>query len=459
MTTDHILFIEDDSSGREVGIFNLKKAGYIVEGAASGEQGLEQFDANKHALVITDVRMPGITGMDVLAEVKKRAPFVPVLVITAYADVDLAVKAMKAGAFDFIGKPFNKDHLLLTVEKALQSRRLSKEVRDLRIRATGVERPIIYQSSAMEKTLEMADKLAKSDATVLVTGESGTGKELIARRIHVLSPRAEGPFVAVNAAAMPAELLESELFGHEKGAFTGADKPRTGRFRQAGGGTLFLDEVAELPFELQGKLLRVLQERVVDVLGADNPIHVDVRVVAATNRNLTKEIKKGRFREDLYYRINVVEVEVPPLRNRIEDIEPLAKHFITKYADGRELTVSDELLDELQMRPWPGNVRELENACQRAVILATGNQVSAEDLPMRSSDLRGDSDDSLRQILTDEWPSLPKDGLSLIDLERRVIERVLAIKGGNVTQAALYLKIPRHVLAYRMEKYGIPAKG
>ncbi len=442
-----------------MGTFNLERAGYEVDAAVSGEQALSLFDRDRHALVITDVRMPGMSGMDLMSRIKTLAPDMPVLVITAYADVDLAVTAMKAGAIDFIGKPFNRDHLLLTVKKAIESTRLRKEVHDLRIRASGVERPMIYQSKSMQRTVDIVDRVARSDATILITGESGTGKELIARRIHVLSDRAEKPFIALNLAAMPAELLESELFGHEKGAFTGASKSRPGRFRQASRGTLFLDEVAELPYGLQGKLLRVLQERVVDVVGSDIPVEVDVRVVAATNRDLQSEVAEGKFREDLFYRINVVEVQVPPLRDRMEDIDLLARYFIDQYAPRKGLGVSDKLMDVLRAQPWPGNVRELENACQRLAILATGDWVSSDDLPRGYARHSGGVPGSGNPNETADWPPLPEDGLSLIDLERRVIERVLSLKGGNVSQAALYLKIPRHVLAYRMEKYGIRRQG
>ncbi len=457
MADDRILFIEDDASGREVGVFNLEKAGFEVDSAASGEEGLERFDSERHSLVITDVRMPGISGMEVLAEVKRRAPRIPVLVITAYANVDLAVDAMKAGAFDFIGKPFNRDHLLITVNKALETRQLEKEVSTLRIRASGVERPIVYRSDAMGRTIDVADRIAPSDAAVLITGESGTGKELIARRIHVLSDRAHGPFVPVNVAAMPAELLESELFGHEKGSFTGASRSRTGRFRQANGGTLFLDEIGELPLELQGKLLRVLQEHVVDVVGADEPREIDIRVVTATNRNLLKEVGAGRFREDLYYRINVVEVALPALRERPEDIELLVGHFIDRYAGGRELIAPNDLLEHLRKKPWPGNIRELENICQRLVLLCRGSELRVDDLPVNPAGIS--EHDTSGEDTVSQWPALPEEGLSLVDLERSVIERVLEMKDGNVSQTAVYLNIPRHVLAYRMEKYGIPRKG
>jgi DNA-binding NtrC family response regulator len=448
---DRILFIDDDVAGREVALFNLRRAGYEVTPAADGSEGLKTFFPALFDLVITDLKMPGISGMDVLRKVREQAPDIPVLVITAFGNVETAVTAMKEGAYDFIGKPFHRDQLLLAVEKALDRRRLATEVRGLRIRASGVAREVVSSSPSMARLLETADRVAATEATVLITGESGTGKEVVARRIHVLSPRAERPFVAVNCAAIPGELLESELFGHARGAFTGAVRDRSGRFRQAEGGTLFLDEVAEIPHALQGKLLRALQERVVDAVGADAPVPVDVRILAATNRDLSAAIREGAFREDLYYRLNVVELRVPPLRERPEDVPPLVRHFVSELAAGREISVPTEVMDELVRRPWPGNVRELKNACERMVILCRGAEASVDDLPPRSlvpGATRGD-DAGI------EWPPLPEEGLSLIDVEKRVIERALRRKGGNITQTAAFLRIPRHVLVYRLEKYGI----
>jgi DNA-binding NtrC family response regulator len=447
MTREAILFVEDDAAGRELGLFNLRKAGYDVDAAASGDEALAAFSPDRHALVITDVKMPGISGLELLRAVKERAPGVPVIVITAYGSVDLAVEAMRAGAFDFIGKPFNRDHLLLVVERAVRSLALESELRSLRIRAAGVERPIVFCSARMKAVLDLCDKVAASDASVLVTGESGTGKELVARRIHARSPRAEGPFAAVNCAAMPAELLESELFGHEKGAFTGAVRARPGRFRQAAGGTVFLDEVSEIPLALQAKLLRALQERMVDVVGADAPRPIDVRVIAATNADLRALARSGRFREDLLYRLDVVEVAVPALRERKEDIEPLVRHFVAAFAEGRDPGVPADLVAAMKEREWPGNVRELENACLRLVVLCAGDELSVRDLPPAAA------------AGAEEWPPLPPGGLSLVDLERRVIERALALKSWNVSQTAAYLGVPRHILSYRMEKHGIRRPG
>jgi DNA-binding NtrC family response regulator len=451
--TGRILFIDDDKAGREVALFNLRRAGYEITSAEDGQEGLSLFSPEKFDLVITDVKMPGISGIEVLRRIKKQAPEIPVLVITAFGNVETAVEAMKNGAYDFIGKPFQRDQLLLSVERALERRHLATEVRELRIRASGVEREIVGSSSAMKRLLEIADRVSRTDAGILITGESGTGKEAIARRIHVHSHKAEGPFVAVNCAAIPGELLESELFGHAKGAFTGAVKDRLGRFRQAQGGTLFLDEIGEIPLSLQGKLLRALQEKLVDAVGGDAPISVDVRIVAATNKDLQSRIRAGSFREDLYYRLNVVEVHVPSLRERSEDIPDLVLHFVGELAEGRDLTVPPRVMEELMHRPWPGNVRELKNACERMVILCDGNEVSLEDLPAPSDRLRPEMAPFPGGM--GDLPSLPPDGLSLLDLEKKVIESALRIKNGNMTQTAAFLRIPRHVLIYRLEKYGI----
>ena len=455
--TGRILFIDDDKAGREVALFNLRRSGFKVTAASDGQEGISLFSPEMFDVVITDVKMPGLSGIEVLQRIKKQSPEIPVLVITAFGNVETAVEAMKHGAYDFIGKPFQRDQLLLSVERALERRHLATEVRELRIRASGVEREIIGASSAMNRLLEIADRVSRTDAGILITGESGTGKEVIARRIHIHSHRAEGPFVAVNCAAIPGELLESELFGHARGAFTGAVKDRLGRFRQAQGGTLFLDEIGEIPLPLQAKLLRALQEKVVDAVGGDAPISVDVRIVAATNKDLQSRIRAGSFREDLYYRLNVVEVHVPPLRERPEDIPELVLHFVEELAEGRDLTVPPRIMEELKHRIWPGNVRELKNACERMVILCDGNEVSLEDLPAPSDRFRPEKAPLPGDM--GDLPSLPPGGLSLLDLEKKVIESALRIKNGNMTQAAAFLRIPRHVLIYRLEKYGIRRGG
>jgi two-component system NtrC family response regulator len=439
MDPQAILMIEDDDSGRELGLFNLRRAGYRAEGAENGEAGLAVFDPAHHDLVITDVRMPGVDGLEVLAAIRERSPTTPVIVITAYGDVELAVEAMKAGAADFIGKPFNREHLLLAVGRALERRRLDHELRRLRIRASGVERPIVHASAAMTRVLEIADRVAGSGAPALITGESGTGKELVARRIHVHSDRASGPFVVVHSPAIAGEGAELELFG---------DARRPGRIRQADGGTLFLDGIGELSPAIQGKLLQVVEAGVITPAGGAPRIPVDCRILAATR-------PEGRscLRDDLLYRLAVVEIAIPPLRERPEDVPPLCAHFVGIYSGERDLELDDPLIEAMLRRSWPGNVRELANACERLVLLSRGGRLDAADLPPESAEAgaAGEGAVGLDAFLA----SLPEDGLSLIDLERRVIARVLGLKRWNVSQAAVYLQIPRHVLAYRMEKYGL----
>ena len=442
-----ILFIDDDATGREVGVYNLERAGFEVDAAEDGARGLELFDPRRHAVVVTDLKMPRIDGMEVLRQIRERSPETPVLVITAFGSLEVGVAAVRDGAYDVLAKPFQRDQLELTVRRAAERARLLRDNRRLRRELAGVERPIVHGGGAMASLLSTADRVAASDATVLISGESGTGKELIARRLHARSPRAEGPFVSVSCAALPAELLESELFGHTRGAFTGAVRDRRGRFRAADGGTLFLDEVGELPHPLQGKLLRVLQERMVDVLGRDAPVAVDIRLVAATNRDLRADVDGGSFREDLYYRLAVVELPIPPLRDRPEDVGPLARHFVNLHGGDRSLELPDEVFTELRARRWPGNVRELENACERMVILTTGHGVRVEDLPSAAGS-PGVGDDA--------WLDQLPDGLSLVDLEKRAIEHALKRTGGNLSAAARLLGVPRHILIYRVEKHGIP---
>jgi two-component system NtrC family response regulator len=445
-----ILFIDDDEGGRKMATYNLRKAGFEVDESSNAEEGLQAFSADSHDLVITDVRMPGMSGIELATKIREQAPSIPVLVITAFGNVETAVQAMKAGAYDFVLKPFSRDQLQLVVERALQHRRLARENEELRRQLRGIERPITHTSSIMRETVAMIDRVAPTEASVLVTGESGTGKELAARRIHARSNRTDEAFVTVNCAGIPAELIEAELFGHEKGAFTGALRSRPGRFRQANGGTIFLDEIGELPASSQSKLLRVLQENVVDVLGADEPATVDVRVIAATNKDLRAEVEAGRFREDLFFRLNVVEIRVPPLRARVEDIPELAQAFVHEFSNGEHTEVPEELVSALKQRRWVGNVRELRNACERLVILSPSGELSTKALPPESS--AGEKEPAWA---AGQWLRLPPEGVSLLDIEKAVIEQALAHTGGNISQAARFLRIPRHILVYRIEKYGI----
>ncbi|HEX9114088.1 MAG TPA: sigma-54 dependent transcriptional regulator, partial [Nitrospirota bacterium] len=328
-----ILLIDDDDSLRRVMEFNLTEAGYTVQTAPSGEEGLKLFAMGLFDAVITDITMPGMSGMEVLAKIRERGEGLPVIVITAYGTIESAVEAMKQGAFDYITKPFNRDELRLTLDKALRMRRLEKENVELRAEITDRYRfeSIVGGSEKIRDVLDMAGRVAASDASVLITGESGTGKELLAKGIHYNSPRADGPFVAVNCAAIPEHLIESELFGHVRGAFTGAVKDKEGKFELASSGTIFLDEIGDLRVDLQAKILRVLQERQVDRVGGKHPVSVDVRIIAATNKDIERAVKDGEVREDLYYRLSVITLHMPPLRERRGDIQMLVQHFLKKF--------------------------------------------------------------------------------------------------------------------------------
>jgi two-component system NtrC family response regulator len=444
-----ILLIDDDDSLRRVIEYSLTEAGYAVMAAASGEEGLRLFGRNRFDAVITDITMPGMSGMEVLASVRQRDGRVPVVVITAYGTIESAVEAMKQGAFDYITKPVSRDELKMTIEKALTLRRLEQENIELRAEVRGrysFER-IIGKSEAVRAVLDMASRIAASDATVLITGESGTGKELLARGIHHASLRANGPFVAVNCAAIPENLIESELFGHVKGAFTGAVKDREGKFELASGGTIFLDEIAELRTDLQAKILRALQEREVDRVGGSRPVPVDVRVIAATNKDVERAVKEGSVREDLYYRLSVVMLHMPPLRERRDDIPLLAGHFLDKVAPGRSVPIDREAMGVLSSYGWPGNVRELENVIERAVLLRQGDSITTSELPEKLTKRRGGVDDIIL--------NLPDEGVSLEDLEKSLIVKALDKHKGNQTRAAEFLGITRPTLIYRMEKFGL----
>lgn len=443
-----ILVIDDDASLRRVLEYNLQEEGYEVFACASGEEGLRLADEHGPELVITDMKMPGMDGLQVLKEVRGRFPDTLVIIITAFGAIDAAVQAMKSGAYDYITKPFNREALKLTVAKALRMSGLSAENRRLKEDLDGREefRNIIGISPAMEQVFAMVRKVADTEASVLVTGETGTGKELVARAIHGLSSRRSGPFVAVNCAAIPRDLLESELFGHVKGAFTGAVRDNPGKFRLADGGTIFLDEVGELPLELQPKLLRALQEKTVEPVGGRTTHQLNVRVLAATNIDLEVAISEGNFREDLYYRIAVIPIHLPPLRQRPEDIPLLVRHFAAKRG-GRNVAFDKDVLDAMDSYPWPGNIRELENTVERMLIMSEGDAVSLADLPEKISK----GTEHRRQNVV----SLPAEGYSLEKLEREIVLEALERNGWNQTSAARFLRIPRHVLIYRMEKYSI----
>ena len=449
MKKSTILLIDDDDSLRRVIEFSLTEAGHTVRPAASGEEGLALFEAGAFDAVITDITMPGMNGMEVLEKVRQKDEHVPVIMITAYGTIESAVEAMRKGAFDYVTKPFNRDEFRLTLDKALRFRRLEQENIALRAEVTDRYRfdSIIGASTTMREVLDLAGRVAASDASVLITGETGTGKELLAKGIHFNSPRREGPFVAVNCAAIPENLIESELFGHVKGAFTGAIRDKEGRFEQAAGGTLFLDEIGDLRIDLQAKILRALQEREVDRVGGSRTIPVDVRVIAATNKDLERMVKEGQFREDLYYRLSVIVLQMPPLRDRREDIPLLTSHFLRKFNKGSEVNMDEAAMKALRSYGWPGNVRELENVVERASVLKRGAVITRSELPDKlSKEHKGVEDIIL---------NLPDEGISLEDLEKGLLIKALERHKGNQTRAAEYLGITRPTLIYRMEKYGL----
>ena len=349
----------------------------------------------------------------------------------------------------------DRDHFLVAVRRGLEHAALRMEVSELR-KASSASKEFVFVSSTMGHLVDTIDRIADSEASVMLLGESGTGKELLAHRLHRKSERRRGPFVAVNCAAIPGELLESELFGHRKGAFTGAVRDRKGKFQQANKGTLFLDEIAELPLAMQPRLLRALQERTVDIVGGDKPTEVDVRVISATNRDLWQEVNAGRFREDLFYRLHIVPVTIPPLRSRPEDILPLAEVFIARFAGGAPKRLSKALAERLEGYQWPGNVRELENVCQRLVLLCRDDEIEAEFLP---DNISSTVPRSAAEVLPGTWVTLPEGGVSLAELEKAIVIQALERTEYNQSAAARYLRIPRHKLLYRMEKFGIEAPG
>jgi two-component system NtrC family response regulator len=447
-----VLLVDDDESLRRVVEYNLREDGYQVLTAADGRTGLQRFQESSVDLVVTDVRMPEMTGFELLTQLKSMQPDLPVIVLTAHGTIDAAVEAMKAGAFDYLTKPFSRDQLQAAVRKALELGALASENRQLRqiVRERFSFSNMIAGSRAMRAVTDTASRVAASDATVMLEGESGTGKELLAKAIHVNSPRSRGAFVTVNCAAIPEHLLESELFGHRRGAFTGAVADKQGKFEAAHRGTIFLDEVGELPLHLQVKILRVLQEREVDKVGETRPIKVDVRVIAATNRDLEKMVADGTFRDDLYYRLAVVSIRVPPLRGRGDDIPLLVDYFLGKHSErlGRPRPgVDKSVYSAFSLYAWPGNIRELENVIERALVLDRDGVLGLDDLPDRLN-ASGRRIGNLRI-------ELPDEGVSLEEIERELLLAALEKHNWNQTRAAAYLDITRSTLLYRMQKFGL----
>lgn len=444
-----ILLIDDDINLCKVIGYQLQKSGFDVTSANSGKEALAYFHKKEFDIVITDIQMPDISGIQVLKKIRRHNRQVIIIIITAHGSIDNALEACQLGADDYLTKPFSKEQLLFAIEKAVRLRELQQENTQLRQELVGKYRfdNMVARSSKMEDTLRMAGQVAASDATVLILGESGTGKELIARAIHYNSPRKDKPLVTVNCPSIPDNLLESELFGHVKGAFTGAIKDRKGKFELADGGTIFLDEIGDLREDVQAKLLRVLQEHEIERLGDSNTIKVDVRIIAATNKHLEKLVQEGEFREDLYYRLSVVPITIPPLRERKEETPYLVDFFLTRYAGDRKFVIEPEVYSALQEYGWPGNVRELENVIERAVVLAADNRITLESLPAHfQATGKKETGDPLK---------LPQGDFSLEEIEKKAILEALERAAGNRSQAARLLKIPRHVLLYRLKKFGL----
>ncbi|HWZ91886.1 MAG TPA: sigma-54 dependent transcriptional regulator [Polyangiaceae bacterium] len=448
MTKARILVVDDEASARSGLAKLLTQEGYEVDTAADGVLALELVAEKAPSLIVTDLKMPNMDGMELVAKVRAQHPDIPTIVTTAFSDVSSAVQAMRAGAEDYLTKPIDIDALLLSVERALQRRELAAEAenlrRQLRTRDHAGLEGLLGTSPVMQRVYAMAKQVAPSRATVLITGESGTGKGELAHAVHALSPRSSAPFVALHCSALAESLLESELFGHEKGAFTGADRRRIGRFEQADGGTLFLDEIGEIPAATQVKLLRVLQEKTFERVGGNESIKVDVRVIAATNKDLASEVRERRFREDLYYRLNVVHIEMPPLRLRGPDVVLLAEHFLRKFAreNHRQIDgLSPAARSKLIAHRWPGNVRELENAMERAVVFSEGSSIEADALPFNAAP---DTHNAIR---------IP--GATLAELEKHAILTTLEAAEGSTSRAAEILDISVRTIQYRLHEYGV----
>lgn len=440
-----ILVVDDEEQMRLAMQLTLERSGYQVLTAENGREALAVLGARPVAVCVSDLRMPVLDGEELLTVVREKHPNLPCVMITAYGTISQAVQAMKLGAFDFITKPFAAEDLEEVVERALELSRPQKNRRLVR-ESSSHSRAIITNDSCFRNILQIATTVARSNASILIQGESGTGKELVARLIHSASTRADGPFVAVNCAALPENLLESEMFGHEKGAFTGALASKIGKFELANGGTILLDEISEMNLGLQAKLLRVLQEREVDRVGGSKPLGIDVRVLATTNRDLSKMVIEGRFREDLFYRINVVPLTLPPLRQRQGDIKLLIEHFVRKFSIDGGKRLDGAVLEELKRYNWPGNVRELENACQRAVLLSGEGGLEASHFLLGAISQNVDVVNQYLQLFP---------GLTVAEAERRLIEETLKATSNNRTKAAELLGISIRTLRNKLHEYGV----
>jgi DNA-binding NtrC family response regulator len=451
MATKRILVVDDDSYVRGATEEILIRKGYDVDTASAASGALQMLEEAEYDLLLSDIKMPGMSGLELLEKVKSRWPELTVILMTAYGAIEDAVRAMRNGAYHYVqkGSESTTEEMEIVVEQALKVQDTERENRRLRseLQSRYSCGNMIGKAQNMEQVFDLISTVADSRATVLVTGESGTGKELVAKALHYNSARSTGPFIRLNCAALPKDLMESELFGHEKGAFTGAIKQTRGRFEMADGGTLLLDEISEIDPALQAKLLRVLQEREFERVGSTQTIKIDVRIVATTNRDLSKEVEEGNFREDLYYRLNVIEVALPPLRERLEDVPALVRTFIERYNDenGKQIEgIEDEAMDLVSRYDWPGNVRELENYVERAVVVSPGSMLTVADFPRKLADgPSGSSGDEGLQV-----------GLTVHEMERRLIMKTLEAFGGNRTEAAAQLGISTRTLRNKLHEYG-----
>jgi DNA-binding NtrC family response regulator len=445
-----ILVVEDDESLREILQVQLQREGYETRSVRAAEDAIPVLQAHAHQLVITDLNLPGASGIELLKRIRTEHPETAVIVTTAFGTVKTAVDAMKMGAYDYITKPVHAYELKALIKRVIEHRRLVEHVEVLRTcldRKYGFEE-VIGIAPSLLAALDIAARTASTDATVLIFGETGTGKELVAKALHFLSPRSEYPFVTINCGAIPRELLESELFGHVKGSFTGALAHKKGKVEMADGGTVFLDEIGEMPLELQVRILRLIQEREIEKVGGSAPMKINVRIIAATHRDLSAMVKRAEFREDLYYRLLVVPIKLPPLRERQGDIPELAQHFFLRFRGkyGRsDLQLPSSIISRLEQYDWPGNVRELENTMERVVLLARGPEVMPEDLPgFLTADL-----EVLKTLPT------PDQDSGIAGVEKALILRTLRECGGNQTRAAEVLKMTRRALGYRLKRYGL----
>jgi two-component system response regulator AtoC len=454
MAAKRILIVDDEESFRHMLSVILIKEGYEVETSPNGEAGLQKAAASAFDQILCDIRMPRMDGLGFLQEIKKSGTEATIIVMSAYGTVDIAIEAMKLGAYDYISKPFKPDEVILTLRKAEEREQLRRENQLLRkeVAKEYSFENIVSKNEEMQKIFDVIKKVSHYKSTVLITGESGTGKELVARALHYNSGRSEHPFIAVNCGAIPENLLESELFGHAKGAFTDAIRTKKGLFEEADAGTLFLDEIGELPGQLQVKLLRVLQDGEIRRIGESKPIQIDVRIVAATVKDLPKEVNEGRFREDLFYRLNVLPIHIPPLRERKEDIPLLIQHFIGKYNQAMNKHVGNidhEAMERLMSYKWYGNVRELENTIERAIVLSEKDNIESENLP---SEIRDIKEESPIETLPEEEQSIKKASKTL---EINLIKKALRKTKGNHTQAAKLLEISHRALLYKIKEYDI----